>query len=69
MTTCKILFAEYFTYRRDIEDKIQSATGQAPGGRNGNFEPDAFLGYCGKAGKYLPMILPDAFDMKSVYGF
>ena len=63
------MFAEYFGYRKDIEDKIQVATGHAPIARDGAFEPEAFLGYCANSGKYLSMTLPDNFDMKSVYGF
>lgn len=69
ITTCKLVFAEYFGYRKDIEDKIQLASGQLPGARDGSFFPEAFLGYCANSGKYLPMALPDSFDMKSVYGF
>lgn len=69
VTTCKLLFAEYFTYRRDIENKIRQVTGQEPVSRDGSFHPDAFLGYCGAAGKYRPITLPDSFEMKQVYGF
>ena len=69
ITTCKALFAEYFKYRKDIEGKIQAVTQQAPSTPNGSFHRDAFLGYCDRAGKYLPMQLPESFDMKQVYGF
>ena len=69
ITTCKLLFAEYFAYRKDIEEKIEAITNEPPAPRDGIFEPDAFLGYCKRSRQYLPMKLPDKFEMKQVYGF
>ena len=69
ITTCKLLFSEYFLYRRDVEDKINAIARQIQPTRDGNFERDAFRGYCAAPGKYIPMALPESFDMKNVYGF
>lgn len=69
MTTCRLLFREYFGYRKDIEDKIQAQTDGNVAARDGKFDPEAFLGYCASEGRYNAMSLPDTFDMKQVYGF
>jgi len=52
-----------------VEDKIHAIVGQIQPPRDGSFERDAFWGYCAAPGKYIPMALPESFDMKNVYGF
>ena len=69
ITTCMLLFAEYFSYRKDIEEKIRPLAGHASVSFTGNFHSDAFLGYCEGPGRYSPIKLPDGFEMKAVYGF
>ena len=69
ITTCGLLFEKYFDYRRHIEDQINAVTGTEVSTRDGTFFPEYFKGYCVPRKGYLPMAIPDEFDMKSVYGF
>jgi len=71
VTTCKLLFREYFAFRRDVELKIAEATKASTKIKSpkGSFHPDAFLGYCKNSRQYIPMELPDGFSMRQAYGF
>jgi len=72
-TTCGLLFAKYFEYRLDIEQRIARVIGgssMASDTASGGYFPEYFRGFCDGAGRYRTMnTLPDDFDMKRVYGF
>jgi hypothetical protein len=64
----------YFAFRRDLEIRILSSLAKANRSHpqtlpTGNHRPDVFLGYCAGNGKYLPMDIPEDYDMKTIYGF
>ncbi|CAB9524363.1 expressed unknown protein [Seminavis robusta] len=66
-TTCHLLFAEWFRTRREFEQLLARAV--EPATAEGQFLPDAFLGYCKKRWKYIPMVPPpEGFDVNSLYG-
>jgi hypothetical protein len=69
ITTCGVLFHEYFQIRREIESVIAQVKGVARFNPNGTFHEDFFLGYCERRGKYKSMNLPDGLTMDTVYGF
>jgi len=81
VTTCGLLFREYFNYRQQVEEWLankqsQSKTRQQAEPQqprriyNGTFHPEYFLGYCKGNGAYDAMeILPETWDMKELYGF
>lgn len=81
VTTCGLLFREYFALRHDLERQIAVAIASAhnkeappslsmtPVDPTG-YHPEYFLGYCTRQGGYRTMDpLPDGFDLKQVYGF
>ena len=63
------LFSKWFELRRDLERQLQQKGAVKPAVHKGEFNPDYFLGYCSRAGGYIPMNPPpDGFDMKEIYG-
>ena len=69
VTTCGRLFAKWFELRSDLEQQLKEHHQYKPADHEGSFEPDYFMGYCQRAGGYIPMNPPpDGFDMKELYG-
>lgn len=71
ITTCGLLFREYFSIRRDIELRIIEQGGLLQRKiETGDYHPEYFLGYCKRAGIYNPIeFQTEDFDMKQIYGF
>jgi len=70
-TTCHLLFAEWFRLRNEFEKQLQIASlGQIePAQHNGEYLPEAFLGYCKGPGQYIAMTPPPSnFDINRIYG-
>ena len=71
ITTCGLLFKQWFDLRKDYEDLLKDKAGLDPSPRVGGYKTDMFGRYCkagGKAG-YIPMAVPpDDFDSKLLYG-
>lgn len=70
-TTCHSVFAKWFELRRDFEELLVKEVGeefqQLP--HDGEYLPHAFLGYCERQGKYIPLVPPPAgFDISKLYG-
>ena len=71
VSMCMELVTEWFALRKEFEDELQSASGGKAelSARDGAFESQYFLGYCSGDGRYVPMkMLPDDFDIKTMYG-
>lgn len=69
VTTCGLLFREYFEIRKDIEKKIAQKLGVKAEPAQGKHHPEYFAGYCSSARNYVEMKVPDTLKMKEVYGF
>lgn len=69
VTTCGLLFKEWFDLRHDFENQLQRIGGVTPSPRVGSFHPDYFLGSCTSRGGYISMIPPPAtFNISRIYG-
>ena len=77
-TTCGLLMREFYRYRLDLEERLQSVIDAYPiknsrsksNSTGSTFYPEIFLGYCARMGFYRAMAdLPNDFEMKTIYGF
>lgn len=68
ITTCGKLFAKWFEYRREFEQRLQETAGVTPSVSDGTYEPESFLGYCKGRGNYIPMVPPPRdFNISKLY--
>ena len=61
LTTCNLLHREWFKFRRSLEDRMVSETGDERilNSRRGTFQQDTFLQYCEGEGQYIPIVYPE----------